>query len=72
MGRKKKKKKVSAKKEKYAKFRKEKPDNNTFEAPDITPEQQQQRKHDEVTIGNFLRFNRSKRDHTKGIGGKRQ
>ena len=72
MSRKKKAKKPNPKKEKYAKFRKEKPDNNTFEAPDITPEQQKQRKQDEINIGNFLRYNRPKRDYSKGIGGKSQ
>jgi len=72
MGRKKKTKKANPKKEKYAKFREDKPATNTFDPPDITPEQQQQRKQDEVAIGTFLRFNRTKRDRTRGIGGKKQ
>jgi len=64
-------KKANLKKEKYAKFRKDKPTDNTFHAPDLTSEEQKQRNQDEIAIGTFLKFNRSKKDHTKGIGGKR-
>lgn len=63
MGRKKnknKKKKVNAKKEKYAKFRKEKPSTRDLTPPDLTPEQQKQKMEDEKTIENFLRFNRNR------------
>jgi hypothetical protein len=72
MGRKKnknKQKKVSVKKEKYAKFRKEKPAVMNFTTPDITPEQQKQRQEDEGKIGLFLRYNRGGHA-TKGIGAK--
>ncbi|MFH1408808.1 MAG: hypothetical protein ABIH34_02785 [Nanoarchaeota archaeon] len=55
----KKQKKVSAKKEKYAKFRKEKPTVIDLTPPDLTPEQQKQRQADEASIGKFLRFNRN-------------
>jgi len=72
MGRKKnknKKKKVNPKKERYAKFRKDKPATTAFTTPDITPEQQKQRQEDEGKIGLFLRYNRGPRA-TKGIGAK--
>ena len=59
MGKKKKnknkKKKVNAKRERYAKFRKDKPSIISFTTPDITPEQQKQRQEDENTISYFLR-----------------
>ncbi len=72
MGRKKnknKKKKVNPKKERYAKFRKERPSTMSFTTPDITPEQQKQRQEDEGKIGSFLRYNKSRRV-SKGIGAK--
>ena len=72
MGRKKnknKKKKVNAKKERYAKFRKERPSTMSFTTPDITPEQQKQKQEDERNIGSFLRYNKSRRV-SKGIGAK--
>ena len=51
-----KKKKVNPKRERYAKFRKEKPSNMSFTTPaDITDEQQKQRQKDEDTISYFLR-----------------
>ena len=73
MGKKKKnknkKKKVNPKKERYAKFRKEKPAISTFTSPDLTPEQQKQNREDDGKIGLFMRYNRSKRT-TQGIGAK--
>jgi len=72
MGRKKnknKKKKVNPKKERYAKFRKDRPSTMSFTPPDLTPEQQKQKMEDERTIGMFMRYNRSKRV-SKGIGAK--
>lgn len=54
-----KKKKVNAKKEKYAKFRKEKPSTMDLTPPDLTPEQQKQKMEDETNIDRFLRFNRN-------------
>lgn len=72
MGKKKnknKKKEVNAKKERYAKFRKERPSTMTFITPDITPEQQKQRQEDENNIGLFWRYNK-RRPITKGIGAK--
>jgi hypothetical protein len=72
MGRKKnknKKKKVNPKKERYAKFRKDKPAIMTFTTPDSTPEQQKQRQDDEGRIESFLRYNKGPRP-TKGIGAK--
>ncbi|MFH2028826.1 MAG: hypothetical protein ABIJ08_06820 [Nanoarchaeota archaeon] len=53
-------KKVSAKKERYAKFRKDKPTTTIFTSPDLTPEQQKQRQEDERTIDMFLRYNRNR------------
>ena len=72
MGKKKnknKKKKVNAKKERYAKFRKERPSTMSFTTPDITPEQQKQRQEDEQHIGLFLRYNK-RRPITNGLGAK--
>ncbi len=72
MGKKKnknKKKKVNAKKERYAKFRKEQPSTMAFTTPDITPEQQKQRQEDENNIGLFWRYNK-RRPITKGVGAK--
>ena len=72
MGRKKnknKKKKVNPKKERYAKFRKDKSAIMTFTTPDLTPEQQKQKQEDERIIGTFLRYNRGGHA-TKGIGAK--
>ena len=58
MGRKDKPKKISAKKERYAKFRKEKPSVLTIAPPDLTEEQIQARKQDEQMINNFWRHYR--------------
>jgi len=72
MGRKKnknKKKKVNPKRERYAKFRKDKPEIMTFTTPNLTPEQQKQKQEDERTIGMFLRYSRGGHA-TKGIGAK--
>ena len=62
MGKKKKKKKdkkISAKKEKYAKFRKDKPTAIDLTPPDLTPEQMKQKQEDEIKIGKFLRYNKN-------------
>jgi len=62
MGKKKnknKKKKVNAKRERYSKFRKEKPTNMTYTTPDVTPEQQKNRQEDEKHIEWFLKTNRN-------------
>ena len=72
MGRKKnknKKKKINPKKERYAKFRKDKPETMAFTTPDLTPEQQKQRQEDDGRIGSFLRYNKGGHA-TKGIGAK--
>lgn len=61
MGKKKnknKKKKVNARKERYAKFRKDKQIMN-FNPPDLTPEQQKQKQEDERRIDSFLRYSRN-------------
>lgn len=59
MGKKKdKKKKISAKKERYSKFRKEKPSMMTMSAPDLTEEQVKERRLDEQRIGEFWRHYR--------------
>ncbi len=54
-----KKKRVNPKRERYAKFRKEKPSVLNFNFPDLTPEQQKQKQTDEGKIDSFLRFNRN-------------
>ena len=68
MGRKKnknKKKKINPKRERYAKFRKEKPSTMNFTTPDLTPEPQKQKQDDEGSIDRFLRF--SKNPPTKEV-----
>mgnify|MGYP001611204841 CR=1 FL=1 len=55
MARKNKPKKVSAKKERYAKFRKEKPSSMNLSVPDLSEEQLRQRKDDEQQINMFWR-----------------
>ena len=72
MGKKKnknKKKKVNAKKERYTKFRKDKPSTMNFTTPDLTPEQQKQKQIDELNIDRFWRYNK-RRPITKGVGAK--
>ena len=56
---KKKQKKVSAKREKYAKFKREKPGTLDLKMPDLDPEQQKQKQQDEIKINRFLRFSRN-------------
>jgi hypothetical protein len=63
MGRKKnknKKKKVSAKKEKYVKFRKDKPGTLDISMPDLDSDAMNQKREDETKIEKFLRFNRNR------------
>ena len=64
-----KKKKVNPKRERYAKFAKEKPPIMDFTTPDLTPEQQKQRQEDDRNIGLFLRYNK-RRHVSQGIGAK--
>ena len=58
MGRKDKPKKISAKKERYMKFRKEKPSLLTIAPPELTEEQIKERRLDEQRIGEFWRHYR--------------
>ena len=55
MARKDKPKKISAKKERYMKFRKEKPSMMTVAPPELTEEQVKERRLDEQKIGEFWR-----------------
>jgi hypothetical protein len=55
---KKKDKKVSLKKERYAKFKKDKKVVNIV-SPEPTPEQIKERQEDEMNINKFLRFNKN-------------
>jgi len=55
MGKKDKPKKISAKKERYMKFRKEKPSMLTITAPDLTEYQIKERRLDEQRISEFWR-----------------
>ena len=54
------KKHINPKKEKYAKFRKEKPSTMDLTMPDLTEEQQKQKQQDEMLIGKFLRFSKNR------------
>ena len=59
MGKKKDKpKKISVKKERYIKFRKEKPTNLTVAMPDLSEEQVQEKKLNQQRIDNFWRYYR--------------
>ena len=55
MARKDKPKKISAKKEKYSKFRKEKPSSMNLMMPDLDDDQQRLKRNDEQRINFFLR-----------------
>ena len=57
---KKKPKKISAKKLKYAVFHKEKPEAPKIVTPDLSPEAQKNAQDDDLKIGMFLRQNRNK------------
>ena len=48
-------KKISAKKERYSKFRKEKPSSMTFAMPELSEEQVAERRQDEQRISMFWR-----------------
>ena len=52
-------KKISAKKEKYLKFKKEKPSAMDLTMPDLSDEQNKLRQQDELSINRFLRFSRN-------------
>ncbi len=62
MGKKKNKgvKKLSAKKEKYLKFRKEKPSIQTFASPELNEDQVKDMRESESRLNQFLRFNKNK------------
>jgi hypothetical protein len=53
-------KKISVKKAKYAKFRREKSAQLNISAPDLTPEQQKQKQLDEAKINSFLRYSKNR------------
>ena len=59
MGKNKKAKKINAKRERYAKFHKEKSAVMDVSMPDLTPEQRQQKRDDEQRFNSFLRFNKN-------------
>jgi hypothetical protein len=56
MAKKEKVKKISAKKEKYAKFHKEKADTVTFTSPELSDEQIKQQRLDQEKFERFIRF----------------
>jgi hypothetical protein len=56
MGKKDKQKKVSVKKERYSKFRKDKPGALDIKMPDLSEEQQKAKREDELKIDKTLRF----------------
>lgn len=51
-------KRINPKKERYTKFRKEKPSSMTFSMPDLPEEAVQERRQDEQRIGEFWRHYR--------------
>jgi hypothetical protein len=58
-----KKKKVNAKRERYAKFAKEKPAVLSFVMPELSPEQMKSRQEDEKRIEFFLRHSKNPPTH---------
>lgn len=58
MGKKKKAKRVNPKRERYAKFRKDKPSSMTYSVPDLPEEQIAQRREDEKKVEGFWRYYR--------------
>jgi len=56
---KKKAKKVSAKRERYSKFRKERTASLDITMPELTPEQAKEKQDAEIRISRFLRFNKN-------------
>ncbi len=62
---KKKNKKVNPRKERYAKFKKDRPKVMNITSPDPSPDEIKHRQEDEMTINRFLRF--SKNPFTKTI-----
>lgn len=64
MAKKEKVKKPNPKREKYSKFRREKPDLK-FDMPDLTPEQQRNKKYAEKTIIRFFSSIRKKKKKKK-------
>ena len=52
-------KKVSVKKERYAKFRKDKPGVLNISMPDLSEEQAKQKRGDESKLDRFLRFSKN-------------
>lgn len=55
----KKNKKVSAKKEKYAKFRREKSDKLDITMPELSEDEMKQKRNDETKIDRYLRFSKN-------------
>ena len=60
MSRKKKEKKKNTKKEKYAKFKRDKPSALNITSPDLSPEQQKQKQDDELRINTYLRYSKNR------------
>lgn len=53
-------KKISAKKEKYLKFKKDKPATMDVSMPELSEEQMRQKREDEALIDRFVRFNKKR------------
>ncbi len=53
-------KKKNAKKERYAKFKKDKGAKKEYSSPDLTPEQYQQQREDDLKINQFLRYSKNR------------
>jgi hypothetical protein len=60
MSKKKESKKKNAKKERYAKFRKDKNVKTAYSSPELTPEQYRQQREDDDKINSFLRYSKNK------------
>lgn len=59
MGKKKKEKKINAKKEKYAKFRREKPATLDISMPDLDDGQRKEKQQADQVLDRFFRYNRN-------------
>ena len=60
MAKKNKVKKVNVRKERYAKFHKEKPSTLDLSMPDLSEEEMKQKREDELKIDKFLRFSKNR------------
>jgi hypothetical protein len=57
------KKKINVKRERYAKFTKEKPSTYDLTMPDLSDEQRREKREADMALGRFMKFNRNPPPH---------